>query len=74
MGKVCFQFINEQFLFGSRPPQLNMLRISRRQAHGFSVPAKQAKKATSLYAAAENPRRTQVRSKKANYGWKLIWV
>ncbi len=26
MDTMPFQFINEQFLFGSRPPQLNMLR------------------------------------------------
>jgi hypothetical protein len=28
--------------------------------------------AYSLYAAAGNPRRTQIRAKKAIYGWKLI--
>jgi hypothetical protein len=28
--------------------------------------------AYSLYAAAENPRRTQIRAKRAIYGWKLI--
>jgi hypothetical protein len=28
-------------------------------------------KAYSLYAAAENPRRTQIRAKRAIYGWKL---
>ena len=27
--------------------------------------------AYSLYAAAENPRRTQIRAKRAIYGWKL---
>ncbi len=27
--------------------------------------------AYSQYAAAENPRRTQIRAKKAIYGWKL---
>jgi len=29
-------------------------------------------KAYSLYAAAGNPRRTQIRAKRAIYGWKLI--
>jgi hypothetical protein len=28
--------------------------------------------AYSLYAAAENPRRTQILAKKAIYGWKLV--
>jgi len=28
--------------------------------------------AYSLYAAAGNPRRTQIRAKRAIYGWKLI--
>jgi len=28
--------------------------------------------AYSLYAATENPRRTQIRAKRAIYGWKLL--
>jgi len=35
MNLFSFQFINEQFLFGSRPPQLNRLRISRGRHKGF---------------------------------------
>ena len=56
-----FQFINEQFLFGSRPHK------------GFRSPQTlRDRKALPLYAAAGNPRRTQIRAKKAIYGWKLI--
>jgi len=61
MGTVRFLFINEQFLFGSRPHK------------GFRPPqAKRDRKAYSLYAAAGNLRRTQIRGKRAIYGWKLI--
>jgi len=41
-----------------------MRKIVRiKAAQGFSVPAKRDRKATSLYAAAGNPRRTQIRAK-----------
>jgi len=70
-------FINVMSLISVHPQSLNghiafpshkcAIFVRIKAAQGFLVPAKR-----DLYAAAGNPQRTQIRAKRAIYGWKLI--